>query len=148
MVDSTAYLQIREGAFTYLLAADPAASIEHRSSEALEVTGGDSSLVAAWYRAGDERVPVVRLGAVMGTEAAGWEHAVVLAHGDRQLALAAERVQLIPKTARPAIQRFNPAGCSLPGGSVITGLCPGTRPEYLVLDAARLHRCLLRAAQA
>lgn len=148
MIESKAYLQISEGAFTYLLAADPAASIEHRSSEALEMAGGDSSPVAAWYRAGDEGVPVVRLGQVMRTETADWEHAVVLADGGRRVAVAAERVQVVPESAKPAIQPFNPAGCSLPGGSVITGLCPGTRPEYLVLDAARLHRCLLRAAQA
>lgn len=145
MIDSRAYLRISEGAFTYLVAVDPAASIEHRSSEALEVAEGSSSPVAAWHRTGDERVPVVRLGQVMRTGAADWEHAVVLADAGRRVALAAERVQVIPETDRPAIQPFNPAGCSLPGGSVITGLCPGTRPEYLVLDAARLHRCLLRA---
>lgn len=146
MLDKRALLRIHEGAFTYLLAADPAASIEHRNSGAFEMVGDESSPLAAWHRSGEVRVPVVRLGRLMRTPAGNWEYAVLLSDGTQRVGLAAEHVYLVPESAKPAIQPFNPAGCSLPGGPVVTGVCPGTDPEHLVLDYSRLQRCLRRAA--
>jgi len=147
MVDSRALFRIREGAFTYLLAADRTASIEHRSGGALEMLEDTASPLAAWYRTGDRRVPVVRLGRLMQTRAGAWAYALLLSDGPERIGVAAEHVHLIADGREPAIQAFNPVGCSLPGGPVITGVCPGTEPEYLVLDAPRFQACLRRAAQ-
>lgn len=145
MLDGRAYLRIREGAFTYLLAPEPGASIEHRDGGALELAGAAAPPLAAWHLSGDARVPVARLGGLMGTRAGDWEYAVLLSGAAGRFGLAAEHVQVVADAGKPAIQPFNPAGCSLPGGPVITGLCPGTDPEYLVLDASGLERCLRRA---
>ncbi len=143
MTDQRAYLRIREGAFTYLLAAGPTASIEHRNGGGFEGVDDPASPLAAWYESDDARIPVIRLGRVMQTRAGDWEYAILFGDG---FGLAAEHVHLVPESAIPEIQPFRPAGCSLDGGPVISGLCPGTDPEYLVLDTTRLELCLRRVA--
>jgi len=148
MLDQRAFLRIREGGFAFLLAADQAVSIERRNRGAFEPVGDGLALLAAWQPADDGRIPVLRLSLLLGTPAADWEYAIMLSDDSRRLALAAEHVYLIPEHEKPAIQSFNPAGSTLPGGAVITGLCPQTEPEYLVLDMPRLQRCLRRAAAA
>lgn len=145
MTDQRAYLRIREGAFSYLLAADPTASIEHRNSGGFEAVDEPASPLAAWHESGNARIPVIRLGRVMQTQAGDWEYAILF--GGDGIGLAAEHVHLVPESGIPDIQPFRPAGCSLAGGPVISGLCPGTDPEYLVLDASRLELCLRRAVE-
>lgn len=147
MLEDEALLRIREGGFTYLLATDQVASIEHRTDGALDVVDDPASLVAAWYRSGADPVPVVRLGRLMRTRAGDWEHAIVLGDGADRVGIAAERVDLLPESERSAIQPFNPAGCATVGGRLITGLCPGLDPECFVLDSGRIQRCLRRVAQ-
>lgn len=148
-MDATrSYLRIREGAFTYLLATDRAASIEYRNGGAFQPVDDAASPLAAWYLSGDGRIPVVRLGRLMQTRAGNWEYAILLADGTDRIGVAAEHVHVIPDTEQPAVQPFNPVGCSLEDGPVIIGLCPGTEPEYLALDAACLARSLRRAAGA
>lgn len=147
MLDRRSFLRIREGAFTYLLATDPTASIQHRDEGAFEIIDDAASPLAAWCRSGDTRVPVVRLGRLMQTRAGDWQYAVLLSDGVDPVGFAVEYVRLIPDAEKPVIQAFNPVGCSVPGGPVVTGLCPDTEPEYLVLDAPRFRRCLRRAAQ-
>lgn len=146
MLDKRAFLRIREGAFAYLLGADQAVSIERRNGGTLELVGDGHSAYVAWHLAGSDRVPIVRLGLVMGTDAAQWEYAIMLSGDGGHVGLAAEHVHVIPENEKPVVQPFNPPGSTIPGGSVITGICPGTEPEYLVLDVPRIQRCLLRAA--
>ncbi|MDZ7842333.1 MAG: hypothetical protein U5R46_16160 [Gammaproteobacteria bacterium] len=146
MTDQRAYLRIREGAFTYLLAAGRTASIEHRNSGGFEGLDDPASPLAAWHGSGDARVPVIRLGRVMQTRAGDWEYAILFG-GDDGIGLAAEHIHLVPESGIPDIQPFRPAGCSLAGGPVISGLCPGIDPEYLVLDTSRLELCLRRAVE-
>lgn len=148
MLDGTAFLRIREGAFTYLLAADRTASIEHCSNGAFDMIDDASSPLAAWHLAGDARTPVVRLGRLMQTRFGDWEHAILMSGAAGRVGLAAEEVYLVSDAEKPAVQPFNPAGCSLPGSRVIIGLTRDTEPEYLVLDKSRLDRCLRRAAAA
>lgn len=147
MTDQRAYLRIREGAFTYLLASGRTASIEHRDSAAFEEVDDPKSPLAAWHGSGDARIPVIRLGRVMQTRAGDWEYAILFGGDDGGIGLAAEHAHLIPESGMPDIQPFRPAGCSLAGGPVISGLCPGTDPEYLVLDTSRLELCLRRAVE-
>ena len=147
MPDNRVLFRIREGMFTYLLPADSTASIEHHNSSALEVLEDTSSPLVAWYRSGDARIPVVRLGRLMQTRAGAWVHAVVMYDGTDTIGVAAEHVHIIPDAQKPHVQPFNPVGCNLPGGPVITGVCPETEPEYLVLDVSRFQRCLRRAAR-
>lgn len=148
MLDQRAFLRIREGGFAFLLAADQAVSIERHNRGAFEPVGDGQALHTAWQPAADGPVPVLRLGLLLGTPVAEWEYAILLSDGARRMALAAEHVYLIPEHEKPAIQAFNPIGSTLSGGAVITGLCPQTEPEHLVLDMARLQRCLRRAAAA
>jgi hypothetical protein len=148
MLDQRAFLRIREGGFAFLLAADQTVTIERRNRGAFEPVGDGLALHTAWLPAADGRVPVLRLGLLLGTPVAEWEYAILLSEDSRRMALAAEHVYLIPEHEKPAIQAFNPLGSRLPGGAVITGLCPQMEPEYLVLDLPRLQRCLRRAAAA
>lgn len=148
MPDKRAYLRIREGAFTYLLATDRSASIERRNGGVFEPVDDAASPLAAWHVSGDARIPVVRLGRLMQTRAGNWEYAIILSDGADRIGVAAEHVHLVPDTEAPAVQLFNPVGCSLSDGPVITGVCPGTEPEQLALDASRLERCLRRAVAA
>lgn len=147
MLETGVFLRIREGAFTYLLAAEPAASIEHRHDGNFDLVDAAELPLAAWYRAGDSRIPVVRLGRLMQTRVGDWEHAIVLADGAERLGIAAEHVAHVPDAEKPDIQPFNPVGCKLPDGPVVCGVCPGTEPECLVLDTSRLRQSLRRAAQ-
>lgn len=149
MTDQRAYLRIREGAFTYLLAAGRTASIEHRNSDGFEGVEDPKSPLVAWHGSGDARIPVIRLGRVMQTRAGDWEYAILFGgDGDGEgIGLAAEHVHLVPESGIPDIQPFRPAGCSLVGGPVISGLCPGTDPEYLVLDTSRLELCMRHAVE-
>ncbi|HSH40953.1 MAG TPA: hypothetical protein VK973_02380 [Arenicellales bacterium] len=143
MVDERTYLRIREGTFTYLLAVEPSTAVEPRDAGALEPAGDDSAPVVAWHRAADGRVPVVRLGQVLGTRVGPWGHAILLGGGP-PIGVAAEHVDALPAGSAPDILPFNPAGCSLPDGSPIIGVCRGTEPERLVLDPPRLLRNLRR----
>lgn len=148
MIDQRAYLRIREGAFTYLLAAGRTASIEHRNGGGFEGVDDPASPLAAWHGSGNARIPVIRLGHVMQTRAGDWEYAILFGDGEGDgIGLAAEHVHLVPESGIPDIQPFRPAGCSLAGGPVISGLCPGTDPEYLVLDTSRLELCLRRTVE-
>lgn len=147
MLEAGALLRVREGAFTYLLAADPAASVEHRDSGVFDPVDAAESPLAAWYSCGDGRIPVVRLGRLMRTRVGEWEYAIVLADGAGRLGIAAEHVAHVPDAEKPHIQPFNPVGSKLPDAPVVSGVCPGTDPECLVLDPARLQHCLRRAAQ-
>lgn len=142
MPDRSAFLRIREGAFTYFLAADRRASIERRNSGVFQAAEDSASLRAAWYLSGSNRIPVIRLGRLLQTEVDDWEYAVLLSDGVDQAGVAIERVQLLAESDKPMVQPFNPVGSTLRGGSVITGVCPDTEPEYLVLDATRLQRLL------
>lgn len=148
MLDQRAFLRIREGGFAYLLAADQAVSIERRNHGAFEPVGDGRALHTAWQPAADGRLPVLRLGVLLGTPVTEWEYAILLSDDARRIAIAAEHVYLIPEHEKPLIQPFNPVGSTLSGGAVITGICPRTEPEYLVLDMPRLQRCLRRAAAA
>lgn len=145
MHDSRSFFRIREGAFSYLLAADQDASIEHRDDGGFEYVDDPASTLAAWRLAGGIRFPVVRLGRLLGTPAGDWEYAVLLSGGPDGVGLAAEHVELVTDSGRPSVQPFNPVGCSLPGGPLITGLTPDTEPERLVLDPVSLRHCLRRA---
>jgi len=146
MIESTSHLRISEGDFTYLLAADRAATIEHRNSGGFELVEESTSPLAAWFRLGDERVPVVRLGRVMRTPVREWEYAIILSGGAEKVGVAAQHVHLVPEAGVPRIQPFNPVGSALTGGAVVTGVCPGTDPEHLVLDPPRFQRCLQNSA--
>lgn len=146
MVEQRAYLRIREGAFTYLLAADQAVSIERRHGSAFEAADDADPNIVAWSRSGGGRTPVVRLGALMETAAGEWEYAILLSDGADRVGMAAEHIYLIPESGAPVIQPFNPPGNRVPGGQVITGLCPDTEPDYLVLDQGRLQRSLRRVS--
>ncbi|MGA8260819.1 MAG: hypothetical protein WB783_11445 [Arenicellales bacterium] len=146
MLDQRAFLRIREGGFAYLLTAGQAVSIERRSRGAFELIGDGRSLQAGWQVNEGGRVPVIRLGLMLGTPAGDWQYAILLSDRAGRVAVAAEHVYLIPEQEKPAIQAFNPLGSTMPEGSVITGVCPFTEPEYLVLETSRLQRCLLRAA--
>lgn len=146
MPDSRPFFQIREGAFSYLLAADQAAPIAHRGDGGFEFVDDPAATLAAWRLSGDFRLPVVRLGRLLGTAAGDWKHAVLWSGGPDGVGLAAEHVELVTDSGMPAVQPFNPVGCSLPGGPLITGLAPDTEPECLVLDPAGLRHCLRRAA--
>lgn len=148
MPEARVYLRLREGAFNYLLATDRTASIEHRDSGAFQPVDDAGSSLAAWHVSGDTRIPVVRLGRLMQTRAGKWEYGILLPDSADRIGLAAEHVGLVSAKEQPAVQPFNPAGCALADGPVITGLCRGTEPEHLVLDAARLARALRRAAGA
>lgn len=145
MLDSSSFLRIREGAFSYLLAADQAASIEHRGDGGFEFVDDPASTLAAWRLSGDIRIPVVRLGRLLDTPAGDWGYAVLLSSGPDGVGLAAENVELVTDSGMPAVQPFNPVGCSIPGGPLITGLTPDTAPECLVLDPAGLRHSLRRA---
>lgn len=146
MVEQRACLRIREGSFTYLLVTDPTVSIEARNPETFEPVADKQALITAWARSGGDRVPVVRLGTLLETPVPEWQYAMLLSDGTHRIGVAAEHIDLIPEPDIPAIQPFNPPGARVPGGSVITGLCPQTDPEYLVLDPPRLQRCLHRVA--
>lgn len=145
MLDRKSLFRIREGAFSYLLAADQAMSVEHRDDGGFEFIDDPESPLAAWRLSDGMRIPVVRLGSLLRTPAGDWEYAVLLSGGSDGVGLAAEHVELVADSAKPAVQPFNPVGCSIPGGPLITGLTPDTEPEHLVLDAARLQHCLRRA---
>lgn len=145
MPEQRACIRIREGGFFYLLAVERAFSIEHRSRGGFELMGDGTALHAAWHVSGSHRVPVFRLGILLECRVGQWEYVVLLSEGERRLGIAAAHVQLIPEPEKPVIQAFNPVGATTPGGRVITGVCPHTQPEYLVLDLPRLQRCLQRA---
>jgi hypothetical protein len=146
MLDKRAFLRIREGGFAYLLTAGQAVSIERRNRGSFDLAGDGRSLQVGWQVNEGDRVPVVRLGVMLGTAIGDWQYAILLSDGAERVAVAAEHVYLIPEQERPRIQAFNPPGSVMPGGSVITGVCPFTEPEYLVLDTSRLQRCLLQAS--
>jgi len=146
MLEQQPAFRIREGAFVFLLAAGPAATIERRQHEGFEPAGGESDVLCAWHRAGGERAPVLRLAGLLQCPAADWGQAIVFAAEARPVAVAAEHISRIPETGKPVIQRFNPAGVLLDGGPLIHGVCPHTEPEHLVLETASLGRCLQRAA--
>lgn len=148
MLDERAFLRIREGGFAYLLAAGQAVSIERRNRGAFQPVGDGRALHAGWQLTATGRVAVMRLGLLLGTPAVEWEYAIVLSEDSRRIAVAAEHVYLIPEQEKPVIQSFNPVGSTLSAGAVITGVCPQTNPEYLVIDMPRLQRCLRRAAAA
>lgn len=148
MRDRSAFLRIREGAFTYFLAADARVSIERRSSGAFEASDDGASVRVAWYLSGSGRLPVIRLGGLLQTEVQDWEHAVLLSGETELLGVAAEQIHALPEAEKPMVQPFNLVGGRLPGGSVITGVCPGTDPEYLVLDMVRLRHCILGSMRA
>jgi len=143
MADQKSPLQIREGAFTFLLVADQAVSIERRNAGAFEAEDDPRSLIVARYRSGSTRTPIVRLAGLLETSAGEWEDAVLLSDGTNRIGVAAEHIQLIPEPDVPATRPYNPPGARVP---VITGLCAHTEPEYLVLDQSRLYSALCRAA--
>lgn len=146
MAEQRAHLRIREGAFAYLLAASEAVSIERRNRGAFEPEENASSVIVTRLRVGSDSVPVIRLGSLLATPAGEWEYAILLSDGSARVGVAAEHIYLIPEPEVPVVQPFNPAGSRLPGGSIVTGLCPHTDPEYLVLDLGRLQRSLRRVA--
>ena len=147
MFDKQAVLRIREGAFVYLLATDKVVSIERRSASTFQMLNEAQGLQVAWYSSGTgqtgSRVPVYRLGLLFRDRVREWGHAIILDDGGERMCVAAEQVHLIPEHDKPAVQPFNPVGSRIPGG-LIVGLCPGTEPEHLVLDAVRLYESLRR----
>lgn len=145
MLEGSSLFRIREGAFSYLLAAEQAMSIQHRGGGGFEFVDDPASALAAWRLSDGIRIPLVRLGRLLRTPAGDWEYAVMLSGGADGVGLAAEYVELIADSAKPAIQPFNPVGCAIPGGPLITGMTPDTEPEHLVLDPARLQYCLRQA---
>lgn len=145
MPDGGSLFRIREGAFSYLLAAEQAMSIQHRGGGGFEFVDDPASALAAWRLSDGIRIPLVRLGRLLGTPAGDWGYAVLLSGGPDGVGLAAEHVELVTDSEKPAVQPFNPVGCSIPGGPLITGVTPDTEPERLVLDPARLRHCLRRA---
>lgn len=147
MLDKRAFLRIREGGFAYLLTAGQAVSIERRNRAGFEPVGDGRSVHTAWQSSAQGRIPVIRLGMLLGTRAGEWQYAIVLSDASGRVAVAAEHVYLIPEHDKPVIQAFNPIGSTVPGGPVISGICRESEPELLVLDMDRLQRCLLRAAE-
>lgn len=144
MAEQKSPLRIREGAFTFLLAADQAAvSVERRNGGKFEAEDDPRSVIVARDRSGSTRTPIVRLAGLLDISAGEWEYAVLLSDGTNRIGVAAEHIHLMPEPDVPAIQPFNPPGARVP---VITGLCAHSEPEYLVLDQPRLYSALCRAA--
>jgi len=146
MADQRAYLRIHEGRFVFLLPAEQVLSIEQRQRTAFEPVDDSGSILAGWHVGGRARAPVIRLAWMMDFDAGDWGYAIVLSDEPRPVAVAAERVQSVAETDKPAIQPLNPIGSTLDGGPLVTGVCPSTEPEYLVLDMPRLRSALYRAA--
>lgn len=147
MLDQRAFLRVQEGAFVFLLPADQALSIEGRQREVFELAGGADSLLCAHYIAGGARVPVIRLAALLGGFTAGeWGYAILISGESGRVAFAAEHIDTALDREKLAVQPFNPAGVAVHGEPLIIGVCPDTEPEHLVLEPARLQRCLRHAA--
>jgi len=147
MLDQRAFLKVQEGSFVFLLPADRARSIERRQATVFEAIDGAGPVLCARYVGGDERVPVIRLAGLLGVPAGQWAYAILFTGESGHVAVAAEHIHVIVETQKPVVQPFNPVGVAVEGEPVITGVCPGTEPEHLVLDPARLQRCLHRAVR-
>lgn len=146
MLEQGAFLRVQEGAFVFLLPADQTLSIEGRQREVFELVGGADSILCAHYIAGGARVPVIRLAALLGVTAGEWGYAILIDGDSGRVAFAAEHIDTAVDRDKLAVQPFNPAGVAVHGEPLITGVCPDTEPEHLVLEPARLQRCLRHAA--
>jgi len=145
MLDQRAFLRVQEGSYVFLLAADQAVSIERRQPGNFESVAREHSALCAWYVASGARVPVIRLAGLLAFPAGDWGYAILLAGRTERVAIAAEHIHVVLESEMPMVQRFNPAGVAVQGEPIITGVCPDTAPEYLVLEPSSLCRCALRA---
>lgn len=146
MLDQRAFLRVQEGSFVFLLPAGQALSIERRQAGAFDLVSGDDPVLCAHYIAGGDRAPVIRLARLLDIQADEWGYAILLGGESGPVAVAAEHVHVVLDTEKPRIQPFNPAGVVVDGEPLITGVCPDTEPEHLVLEPARLQRCVRSAA--
>lgn len=146
MLDQRAFLKVHESSFVFLLPVGQALSIERRQVGSFDVAGDADSLLCAHYIAGGDSVPVIRLARLLDVPAGEWGYAILLGGESGRVAVAAEHIHVVLDTERPRIQPFNPAGVVVDGEPLITGACPDTEPEHLVLDPAWLQRCVQNAA--
>ena len=130
------HLQIIEGPHTFILASDDVISLENR--DRMQIGSRSGGAATAWVMNKGLRWNAVRLGQVLGFEAAEWGQAVFLEATDPVVGIIAERVRVMENCHVGDIKPFTMVGSLTAGSSVYRGVrIDGDGPQ-LVLDRGGL----------